>query len=426
MLLNLYRSGALVGDKKNEIKIIGFQLVEKLNNNCDAWKDKIIMPNDTKYTKDEIRYNSKLEHRRIVRSTSLQNSIKPVLKYLDEYHFTSNDLLEDKTPQLGGNLDINGFNITSARSNEDIVLVPSGTGGVLASGIRLAGTQISSDDSSSITITEALQINGATNISGATTLAAMTATTGSYSSTLGVSGVTTLTTTNIDNLTIQDANISSASNSDINITPGGTGDVVLSALRVNGTTLNSSDSTKVTIAEALDVTGATALAALSATTGTFSSTLGVSGATTLTTTTIDNLTLQDANISSASNADIYITPGGTGNIVAGAVTINGTTLSAADSSKITVAEALDVTGALTASGLAYPTSDGSSGEFLKTNGSGTLSFASGGTTLSGTTNNTVTTVTGANAVQGEANLTFDGSTLAVTGAATISTTLADQ
>ena len=262
----------------------------------------------------------------------------------------ANDLLEDKTPQLGGNLDINGFNITSARSNEDIVLVPSGTGGVLASGIRLAGTQISSDDSSSITITEALQINGATNISGATTLAAMTATTGSYSSTLGVSGVTTLTTTNIDNLTIQDANISSASNSDINITPGGTGDVVLSALRVNGTTLNSSDSTKVTIAEALDVTGATALAAMTATTGSYSSTLGVSGVTTLTTTNIDNLTIQDANISSASNSDINITPGGTGNVIVHGLTINGTSIASADSTTVNINDILNVDGATTIEG----------------------------------------------------------------------------
>jgi len=43
--------------------------------------------------------------------------------------------------------------------------------------------------------------------------------------------------------------------------------------------------------------------------------------------------------------------------------------------------------------------------------------------LTGSTNNTITTVTGAHAIQGEANLTFDGSTLAVTGAATVSTTL---
>ncbi len=43
--------------------------------------------------------------------------------------------------------------------------------------------------------------------------------------------------------------------------------------------------------------------------------------------------------------------------------------------------------------------------------------------LSGSTDNTVATVTGSNALAGEANLTFDGSTLAVTGAVTISTDL---
>jgi hypothetical protein len=48
---------------------------------------------------------------------------------------------------------------------------------------------------------------------------------------------------------------------------------------------------------------------------------------------------------------------------------------------------------------------------------------SGAVTLTGSTNNQLTTVTGAGAIAGEANLTFDGTTLAVTGAATVSTTL---
>ena len=47
---------------------------------------------------------------------------------------------------------------------------------------------------------------------------------------------------------------------------------------------------------------------------------------------------------------------------------------------------------------------------LAANGSG-----GGGVTLSGSTNNTITTVTGANALLGEANLTFDGTTLTTTG-----------
>jgi len=38
------------------------------------------------------------------------------------------DVVADTTPQLGGDLDINGFQITSARSNEDIVINPNGSG----------------------------------------------------------------------------------------------------------------------------------------------------------------------------------------------------------------------------------------------------------------------------------------------------------
>jgi hypothetical protein len=38
------------------------------------------------------------------------------------------NVVEDLTPQLGGDLDINGFNLTSSRSNEDIVIDPAGTG----------------------------------------------------------------------------------------------------------------------------------------------------------------------------------------------------------------------------------------------------------------------------------------------------------
>ena len=91
---------------------------------------------------------------------------------------------------------------------------------------------------------------------------------------------------------------------------------------------------------------------------------------------LGDLSAIGSTLTSPSNADITLIPGGTGNVVAGAVTINGTTLSAADSSKITIAEALDVTGATTLSGLAYPTSDGDLGQVLQTDGSGTLSWAS--------------------------------------------------
>ena len=70
-----------------------------------------------------------------------------------------------------------------------------------------------------------------------------------------------------------------------------------------------------------------------------------------------------------------------------------------------------------------------SGTSLEVGSSGdTVTLASGasssgfGATLTGSTNNTVVTVTGANAMQGEANLTFDGGTLTVKDDANGSTT----
>lgn len=44
------------------------------------------------------------------------------------------EVLDDTTPQLGGDLDVNGKNIISASTNEDIQLIPSGTGSVTIEG----------------------------------------------------------------------------------------------------------------------------------------------------------------------------------------------------------------------------------------------------------------------------------------------------
>ena len=70
-----------------------------------------------------------------------------------------------------------------------------------------------------------------------------------------------------------------------------------------------------------------------------------------------------------------------------------------------------------------PTADGTSGYQLTTDGSGTLSWAAAQIALANDGNNRITTGTGSGGLNAEANLTFDGSTLAVTGATTISTNL---
>ena len=57
-----------------------------------------------------------------------------------------------------------------------------------------------------------------------------------------------------------------------------------------------------------------------------------------------------------------------------------------------------------------PAADGTAGYYLKTDGSGNLGWSidNSGVSLSGSTNNTIATVTGANALQGEATFTYTG------------------
>lgn len=78
---------------------------------------------------------------------------------------------------------------------------------------------------------------------------------------------------------------------------------------------------------------------------------------------IDRLSINNTAISSLdTNADITLTANGTGNIIVGALKVNGTTISSDDSTKISIAEAVDVNGHLTVTGTqvdftALPTSD---------------------------------------------------------------------
>ena len=68
------------------------------------------------------------------------------------------------------------------------------------------------------------------------------------------SGNVTATDITANSLTTNVIN-SNGSNAGISIQPSGTGDVLLGALRVNGTTVSSDDSTKITVAEDVDVIG---------------------------------------------------------------------------------------------------------------------------------------------------------------------------
>jgi len=68
-----------------------------------------------------------------------------------------------------------------------------------------------------------------------------------------------------------------------------------------------------------------------------------------------------------------------------------------------------------------PTADGSANQFLKTDGNGVLSFDTVTTTaLTGSTNTWIPTITGADALTGTANFTYDGNVLDVKNSGTAS------
>ena len=67
-----------------------------------------------------------------------------------------------------------------------------------------------------------------------------------------------------------------------------------------------------------------------------------------------------------------------------------------------------------------PTADGTNGQAIVTNGSGVLSFADAGPSLTGSTNTWIPTITGANAMTGTANFTYDGNTLDIKNGGTAS------
>ena len=264
-------------------------------------------------------------------------------------------------------------NIKTTRSNDDLKIVPNGAGKLVIDGIGIAGTSISGTDSSTVNINENLVVDGTINTGASTLDSAVT-----INSTLGVDGVSTLSTltvtdassfvgtVTIDNLSFNDNIIATASNADLNLTPGGTGsvvlpgitiddnnitgtrsnedlnitasgsgDVLLGPIRITGTSLDSTDSTTININDAVIVDGTItagtptfngaviANSTLDVTSDTTLSTLTVSGASSFVgTTTIDNLSFNDNIISTSSNADLNLSPGGTGVVNVSNLTID--------------------------------------------------------------------------------------------------------
>ena len=254
---------------------------------------------------------------------------------------------DDDSKTLASNLDVNGHNIISTRSNEDIRILPAGTGGVIASAVRIAGTTISSDDSTQITIAENIQTTGALVVAAAGTIGgALTANT---SLSIAGDGATVTGIKDEDNM---------ASNSAVKLaTQQSIKAYADTKAALTGTTNNTI--TTVTGANAvqgeanLTFNGSTLAVAGAAT---VSTTLGVTGAATLSggatvngLLTAGSLTTNEIT-SNGSNADLTINPSGIGNLVLGSITLEmdavGTKIVSNDSSAVTFGEGVNVLGAV--------------------------------------------------------------------------------
>ncbi len=235
-----------------------------------------------------------------------------------------NSLAYADTLKTLGDLAVNGSTI-SAPSNGDLTLTTSGSGKV---NISNAYTLPSSDGSAK----QVLQTNG--------------------------SGVLSFGTVSVGDFSFVGSTIISPSNADITLSPGGTGNVVAGALTFNGTTISAADSTKITIADPLDVTGATTISGAT----TLSTSLALASGATVTgiadednfssnsatqlatqqsikayvdneiaNVSVGDLTFTGSTIGAPSNADLTLTSSN-GNVVIEGIRVAGTTISTEDSS----------------------------------------------------------------------------------------------
>ena len=287
------------------------------------------------------------------------------------------------SPLLASGITVRGNEIQATRTNDDLVLNASGTGSVTAGALIFNGTSISSDDSTIVNINEGLIVDGT-----------ITAT----SFTGDGSGLTGLSASALGDLAVIGSTITSPSNADITLSPGGTGKVVLPAIQIDD---NNIEGTRTN--EDINITPS----------GT--------GQVIVNKLTVDSKVLIEDNEISAiqTNDDLVISPSGTGQVVmakadidSGAIdgttigassattgvfttltantsiTVDGITLSdneiSANATNANLELSGNGSGGVSISGFTFPTSDGSNGQFLKTDGNGTLSFATAGVTLNNT------------------------------------------
>ncbi len=263
------------------------------------------------------------------------------------------NVVDDTSPQLGGNLDVNGNSIVSA-SNGDIAITPNGTGNIVLDGQKWPQADGTSN--------QILKTDGSGQLSWTTVSGGITDvvqdTTPQLGGDLDVNGKV-ITSASAGNVVVRPAiggnvNIEALSTGNIALTPA-TGKIILGALDFptgtgsNGQVLTTNGSTGMSW-----TTVSGGIASVSADT---SPMLG------------GNLNLAGYSINNSINSNTNINALGTGNI------------------NLTPA-----TGKVVIDGLSWPTADGTTDQVLKTDGAGNLSFTtvSSGVTVSDDTSTNAT------------------------------------
>ena len=254
----------------------------------------------------------------------------------------SNELLLTATNgiELGSNLKVNGNSIVS-ESNGNISITPNGTGSIVLDGVNWPQADG--------TAGQVLSTNGTGQLS--------------WSSSAGGTG----------DLTITGSEILGPSNGDIDITPGGTGNV---NLRTDTVRVGDSASSGV-------ITNAAAGLSLQ-----IGSDFGQTGCKTLYNdgggiiTTLATNQIMDLRSSSTSDARLEISLQTTG-----ATIKTLPTMLSAGNKNLTLSP--DGTGDLILDGLKWPQADGTANQVIKTNGSGQLSFTSVNSIASTYVHNTI-------------------------------------
>ena len=250
-----------------------------------------------------------------------------------ELYGTDNDI-----NTLDANLDVNTFAITTGVTNGDITVTPNGTGGIKLGAMKFVGTTMSSDDSTQITIAENIETTGTLSVAGA------------LSSSTSLALATGATVTGIadeDNMSSNSATLLATQQSikayvdtqitaeDLDITAD---DSTALSIDLDSDTLHFAGGTGITtsvsgktVSHAIDSTVATLTGSQTLTNKVLTAPT-INGATMTGDVTVDNLIFNDTDISTASDGNLTLNPGGSGTIelhantnVTGTITVSGTT-----------------------------------------------------------------------------------------------------